>query len=186
MDPIDNTNFFSHFLSSAQQLPNGNILICSGSNGYLFEVDSNNDKVWEYINPVSASGVLTQGDNPFETGNTLFRAIRYPFDYSAFDGKDLTPSSPIEINPDLSNCTVLNVNEVVLTDLKIHPNPTIGIINIKTIEVVNKIEIYSVLGELVFKKENSKSVNLSNFSNGLYILKIHFKNSIISKKILKQ
>ena len=49
MDPIDNTNFFSHFLSSAQQLPNGNILICSGSNGYLFEVDSNNDKVWEYI-----------------------------------------------------------------------------------------------------------------------------------------
>ena len=139
-----------------------------------------------YINPVSSSGVLTQGDNPFETGNTLFRAIRYPLDYSAFDGKDLTPSFPIEINPDLSNCTVLSVNENVLTDLKIHPNPTIGIINIKTIEVVNKIEIYSVLGELVFKKENSKSVNLSNFSNGLYILKIHFKNSIISKKILKQ
>jgi Arylsulfotransferase (ASST)/Secretion system C-terminal sorting domain len=185
-DPIINTNFFSHFLSSAQQLPNGNILICSGSTGYLFEIDSNNEKVWEYINPVSTSGVLTQGDNPFETGNILFRAIRYPLNYSAFNGKDLTPNSTIEINPDLSNCTVLNVNEILLTELKIHPNPATNIINIKTIEAVIKIEIYTVLGKLLLKKEKSNSINLTNFSNGLYILKIHFNNSIISKKILKQ
>lgn len=185
-DPTINTNFFSHFLSSAQQLPNGNILICSGSTGYLFEIDSNNDKVWEYINPVSVSGVLTQGDDPFETGNTLFRAIRYPLDYPAFNGKDLTPSLPIEINPDLSDCSILNITENVLTNFKIYPNPTIDIVNIETEQIIDKIEIYNVLGEIVLKKENSKGINLSNLSNGLYIFKVHYNNLILSKKIIKQ
>jgi Arylsulfotransferase (ASST)/Secretion system C-terminal sorting domain len=185
-DPIINTNFFSHFLSSAQQLPNGNILICSGSTGYFFEIDSNNDKVWEYINPVSTSGVLSQGDNPFETGNIVFRAIRYPLNYAAFDGRDLTPGNPIELNPDLSNCTLLTTIENTLSEIKLYPNPTLDILNIQTTNNIDKIEIYTILGELVTKKEYSKNINLNNLSNGLYIVKIHSNNSTISKKMLKQ
>ncbi len=49
VDPVDPTNFFAAFLSGAQQLPNGNILICNGPFGELFEIDrTNSETVWRY------------------------------------------------------------------------------------------------------------------------------------------
>ena len=39
---------------SCKQLPNGNILICSGFQGRLFEIDYQTDSVvWDYIVPVN-------------------------------------------------------------------------------------------------------------------------------------
>ena len=43
--------FFSHYISGAQRQPNGNTLICEGSNGRIFEVTPAGEIVWEYINP---------------------------------------------------------------------------------------------------------------------------------------
>lgn len=40
--------FFSSFVSSAQRLPNGNTLVCSGSQGRLFEVDAAGTVVWSH------------------------------------------------------------------------------------------------------------------------------------------
>ena len=45
------TDLFSGFLSSAERLPNGNTLICSGAQAWLFEIDSVGNKVWEFFNP---------------------------------------------------------------------------------------------------------------------------------------
>jgi len=44
---IDST-YYSSKISGAQRLPNGNTLICSGENGYFFEVDSSKNIAWEY------------------------------------------------------------------------------------------------------------------------------------------
>jgi Arylsulfotransferase (ASST) len=43
--------FFSGHISGAQRLPNGNTLICEGAQGRFFEVTSEGEVVWEYINP---------------------------------------------------------------------------------------------------------------------------------------
>lgn len=40
------TFFFSPFVSSAQRLPNGNTLVCSGAQSLLFEVDPTGNPVW--------------------------------------------------------------------------------------------------------------------------------------------
>ena len=45
------SDFYSFFISGAQRLPNGNTLICEGSNGRIFEVTPAGEIVWEYINP---------------------------------------------------------------------------------------------------------------------------------------
>lgn len=42
---------YSPFISSAQRLPNGNTLICEGSNGRLIEVTADHEIVWEYVSP---------------------------------------------------------------------------------------------------------------------------------------
>ncbi|MFT5166020.1 MAG: hypothetical protein ACI8P3_001251 [Saprospiraceae bacterium] len=41
---------------SAQMLPNGNLLICEGMNGHSFEVNVEEETVWEYINPINRNG----------------------------------------------------------------------------------------------------------------------------------
>jgi len=53
--------FFSSHLSGANRLPNGNTLVCEGVAGRFFEVTSEGEVVWEYVNPVNADGPVTQG-----------------------------------------------------------------------------------------------------------------------------
>lgn len=45
-------DLFSPRISGAQRLPNGNTLICSGTQGYLMEVTSEGQRVWLYRNPL--------------------------------------------------------------------------------------------------------------------------------------
>ncbi len=66
-------SFFSHYISSAQRLPNGNTLIDEGADGRIFEVTANHEIVWEYVSPFFA--------DPNETQNGVYRAYRVPYDY---------------------------------------------------------------------------------------------------------
>jgi hypothetical protein len=43
--------FFAALISGAQRLPNGNTLICSGTNGTVFEVTPEKETVWKFVNP---------------------------------------------------------------------------------------------------------------------------------------
>ena len=53
---LSSLTLFSQWGSSAQRLPNGDTLICSTVNGYMVEVNSSGNVVWEYINPVTNAG----------------------------------------------------------------------------------------------------------------------------------
>ena len=43
--------FYSHYISSAQRLPNGNTLITEGANGRIFEVTPEKELVWQFVAP---------------------------------------------------------------------------------------------------------------------------------------
>ena len=78
--------------SGVQRLPNGNTLITEGRDGgRLIEVRPDGEVVWEFVNPISESGLIRQGDSPVGNRNALFRVRKYPADYPAFEGKDMTP-----------------------------------------------------------------------------------------------
>jgi len=94
-------DFYSMNISGAQRLPNGNTLVCNGANGIFFEINPDEEIVWQYINPVTGIGPLRQGE-PVPEGengkeNNAFRAYRYGPDYPGLDGKDLTPGGTIEL-----------------------------------------------------------------------------------------
>ena len=62
-------SFFSHYISGAQRLSNGNTLICEGSNGRIFEVTPSGEIVWEYVNPFpNLTGAVPN--------STIFRAAK--------------------------------------------------------------------------------------------------------------
>jgi hypothetical protein len=47
-------DFYAPFISGAQRLANGDTLICSGTNGTVFEVTPTSEIVWKYVNPTKA------------------------------------------------------------------------------------------------------------------------------------
>ena len=50
-------DFTSPVISGAQRLANGNTLICSGAQGWLFEVTNTKSKVWQYFNNFTQTGI---------------------------------------------------------------------------------------------------------------------------------
>jgi hypothetical protein len=96
-------SMFSDAISGAQRLPNGNTLIDDGVHGTFIEVTEAGGVAWKYVNPVVGTGPLIQGDtipnDPSHTDqklNAVFRVQRYPVNYGAFTGRDLTPGGFIE------------------------------------------------------------------------------------------
>ena len=69
-------------------------------------------------------------------------------------------------------------------EINIFPNPAKNELNITNANN-STIEIYNILGSLIFSSENRENnykVNLSEFAQGNYILKIHSDDNVISKK----
>ncbi|MFM9944491.1 MAG: aryl-sulfate sulfotransferase [Bacteroidia bacterium] len=102
--------FFSGFKSGASRLINGNLLVCSGLDGKLFEVDTNNRIVWEYINPVgSGDNILNDGETG---GSVVFKCIFYSDTFLGFKGKTLEPAGPIEKNYFQYLCSTISQDSV--------------------------------------------------------------------------
>jgi hypothetical protein len=69
---MNNSDFYSPLISSAQRLPNGNTLITEGSSGRIFEVTTGFEIVWEYVSPY-------YGIN--KNANFVYRAYRVPYNW---------------------------------------------------------------------------------------------------------
>lgn len=67
------------------------------------------------------------------------------------------------------------------------PNPTKNILNINSLNETNySVEIYNLLGKLIFTKENVNApIDVSSFTSGLYLIKIKAGNGETSQKFIK-
>lgn len=83
--------FFSSHISGAEKLPGGNVLICEGSSGRIFEVTARGQIVWEFVNPFP--GVQRGQPSP-----QVFRAHRYLPDAPALAGHELDPKRYADLN----------------------------------------------------------------------------------------
>lgn len=78
--------------------------------------------------------------------------------------------------------------ENLKTEISVYPNPANSIVNIIGVKGQSKIEIYNTLGSIIFSLEgsNNTSVDMSNFTNGIYTIKImNADGSINQHKLLK-
>lgn len=72
-------DFYSPFISGIQRLATGNTLICSGAQGWVFEVTPAGQIVWDWKNPYGASADEKEDDLK-KFPNALFRAERFAAD----------------------------------------------------------------------------------------------------------
>lgn len=93
------------------------------------------------------------------------------------------------IGPIYNPTGVIN-NPDVTSAIKIYPNPSSGIYSVTGLPLKSKLTIFNVMGEKIFSgepKETFLTIDLSDFSKGIYLVKIETDNNItgIRKLIIK-
>ncbi|HMQ48691.1 MAG TPA: T9SS type A sorting domain-containing protein [Saprospiraceae bacterium] len=78
-----------------------------------------------------------------------------------------------------------SINTPAIEGWKIYPNPTSGQINILGLSQVNTVFIYDVNGRLVKMEANATSLDVSDLSSGLYVLRIQSNQGLYIAKFLK-
>ena len=187
-------NFYAQLTSGCQQLSNGNVLFCNGPKGTFKEISESGTILWEYINPVSVTGILTQGTTA--ASNAAFRCTFYPSSYSGFNNQLFSSPTIIENSNSVSNTCTLSttIDEETLGEeaVFVYPNPAKEFINVEFSGLSDeniRIEIIDVFGKVV-QKENRKNengifnLNVRSLAAGYYLLKISSGNSVIQKKII--
>lgn len=99
-----------------------------------------------------------------------------------------TTTSPSTTNS-CFNYTDVDENLLGSADFSIFPNPTEGKFVIKTNNGINGIEIFNVLGENIYKNSDCRQskfieIDLSDYSKGIYFVKIIDEKKIFTQKIV--
>ena len=86
------------------------------------------------------------------------------------------------------SCTV-GINELD-NSFNIYPNPSNGVINIQSSNIIKTINIYNMIGNLVMVKNianNQTTINVENLTNGVYFMELNLNNgSILNSKFIKK
>ena len=89
-------------------------------------------------------------------------------------------------NNHISYCDSISSNIIAQkNDIKIHPNPTNDLFTISNVEQSNKIELFNLNGKYL-KTVIGSTVSLREYSEGIYILKVIFKDRIEEIKVIKK
>lgn len=174
-DPVTPTDFYSSNISSAEMLPNGNIFIDEGASGHFFEIDSLDNTIWDYVNPVVTDSILAQeqiipGGGALQ--NRCFRARKIAYDSPGIVVLPLTNLGPVERDPYPSTC-VTDVGLMEFTDnqLYVYPSPANETIyfseNISdaSYSVFNSVGQTMLSGKLIDGK-----INVASLSPGTYFI----------------
>ena len=85
---------------------------------------------------------------------------------------------------------IINNEQLIINNLSISPNPTSGKFRISSSGKVETIEVYNVLGEIVyFENQDSRiknqDIDISNEPAGIYFVRIRTQDHIVVKKLVK-
>jgi hypothetical protein len=174
-------SFYANNVSGAQQLSNGNVIMCNGRAGTFSEVTSSGTTVWKYVSPVNAIGIATQGSTPGV--NLVFRSPFYANTYSGFSGHSLTPGATIENSNVATDACIMTLGTDNLNNksVQIFPNPASDFITITGI--TGETKIYNSIGiemgsGIIYDTE---TINISGYHTGLYFIR---NNNSVSKFVI--
>jgi hypothetical protein len=75
-----------------------------------------------------------------------------------------------------------NVNDL---EVSVYPNPTSNLLNFTSNHEIDLIEIYDLSGKRINSFVNTKSIDISNYNSGVYIVKIFSDENVATKKVIR-
>ena len=177
---------YAEDISGAYRLPNGNTIICTGTTGEFREVTSTGVVVWRYVCPVQKTGVITQGTvpdvDPTHAGeymNSVFRVYKYPADYAAFIGRDVTPGDFVEL---YTNALIKNN----IYRLSVTTNPFKSTILLANATGDESYSLLTANGQIIWEGTKIEQSDFTYLTSGVYLLKVKSQNYPQTIKLIKQ
>ncbi|MCP4181466.1 MAG: T9SS type A sorting domain-containing protein, partial [bacterium] len=104
-----------------------------------------------------------------------------------------TPTETLNYNS-VNKTAYINVlqtsNDLSANGISLYPNPTSGNIKLESEHGdIRQISIFNTLGLKIYQKTNviqNETINLSEFANGIFIMKIQTENNMYTIKIMKK
>ena len=98
-------------------------------------------------------------------------------------------NGPLNTNG-ISVCQSTTSTEIInFSEILIYPNPSNNLVNINSQELISKITIANILGEVVFERYPNQSfiaIDISSFSSNLYTIKVMYGEIQKVEKLLIQ
>ncbi|AWA28678.1 hypothetical protein HYN48_00470 [Flavobacterium magnum] len=115
--------------------------------------------------------------NTLVTGNSVSQKADIYFDYNF----------PVATNVAMTTFDTLGTDNVVLDDdISIYPNPTKGLVNIKSDSEIKSVELFDVQGRQLLRKNNVETLNISTYTSGVYFIKVATYKGFKTQKLIKQ
>jgi hypothetical protein len=158
--------------------------------------ENNQKNVYGYDASNNRISSLTQYWN---TSNSSWRRVNsWVFNYDInnflknFTIKEYDTTSGVNITLEDSVVyyyhSVVGLNELALKEktITVYPNPSNGLLNIRSSNIINSIELYNNLGVLVSKPEimYNNQIDLSSLSKGMYFLKVSDGKQYHTEKVI--
>ena len=139
---------------------------------------------------LTASGASTYLWNTSATTSVIAASptVQTTYTVTGTDANGCVNSSTVTQNVSLCtgiNSQIANQNSQIV----LYPNPSNGIFTISGIEQNTSISIYNAIGELVKSiqsTDNNTTIDLPDYSNGIYFIKVKNNNADVIQKIIKQ
>lgn len=181
------SSFFSTNMGGVQPLKQGGFFVCQSASGRLFQINGDDEIVWDYTSPITGKGPVDQGVKA--TGNAVFRSLKYPANYKAFESVTLKDGLPLEGKYLYQFCddttgsaeptdTTTHGGFVSLnaTTSRVWPNPAGNKVHVESDDILLCVNVLSLDGRtLIATKPNdvrSTDLDLSNLSAGSYLVEV--------------
>lgn len=148
---------------------------------------STDDTNWDDLNTPLGMFSSNSGTTPYTLALNTKKAYRYyRFVLAEAWRPNQTFTSLQQLNFTVDN-KVLSVKNTIINDtFSVYPNPTNSFINISDKNnTIKNVKLMDFTGKLIYNNNNINTINVANFSKGLYILRVETKQGgIASKKVI--
>lgn len=149
----------------------------TSTTGFIVKMDIHQQVQW--VMEFESSSFRNQVN--YDQGELLY-AGRFDHKFFYNDGQDIIVNNTGDALFGEVVDNALSVETFLAEEITVYPNPTSGLLVIKA-NTLQQVEIYSISGILLETTLN-KEVDLSQYSKGIYFLKIITSKGIYQKKII--
>jgi hypothetical protein len=85
--------------------------------------------------------------------------------------------------------TNLGVSDNTIAGFSYYPNPTNGLLNLKSVDNIENVSLYNLLGQLVVNNSvnaTTSQIDISGLSTGTYLMRVSVNGQIGTYRVLKQ
>ncbi|MBC8753393.1 T9SS type A sorting domain-containing protein [Kordia sp. YSTF-M3] len=164
---------------------NGGYVVVKYTTAPNADNDPNQNGIYEYGNTITNGTGGLSGTVIYIGTDTSFTDTYVSGNYYKIYAVDKAFNYSNEIV--ISDAT-LSLDDTIVSDFKLYPNPSKGILNIQTNTIDSvSVSIYDILGKEVLTADRiNNTIDISNLKNGMYIVKMTMNDISITKKIIKE